>query len=637
MISEELLQRLKENDTDAMVEIGDLYHRGEGVPQSYEVALTYYQKASAQDNSNALYRESDYFLNGYGVKEDIGKAVELRERAAELGHWGAQYKTGLYYENGFGVDKDIKKAIHWYELSAEQGLPYACYRLGLIYKNGNNEINCDYQRAMKYFVQAHEGEVLDASFQLGLMYETGTGTEVDLKKAHELYQYLCNAEYAPALSRMGVIYCEGIGVEKNIDKAIEYCEKAMELGDKQAEYILTHIYEKVLNDPKKTLEFYLKRAEEGSAQAQLELFFAYNYGNGVEKNEEIADMWCQKSADNGNPMAQTLTAFKLRKGGQVEKAVEYLEKASNTGYFEAIRDLADIYFKGEGNIPIQKKRALELYSNAADKGDVDSQRTLGVIYADGNGVEKNPAIAVTWFEKAADQGDIKSMAYLGILYMDDDNGVTNYQKAEFYLKKVRESDDKSLYANATYYLAALYSSKYKEYAKAFPFWLELAKMGDDESQLNVGLSYVHGWGVVPNLDSAILWLQKSANQNNYDAQRNLDLVIEAKRIENSQGSNGNQSNPTSNSSEGCYVATAVYGSYDCPEVWTLRRYRDYKLAENWYGRLFIRIYYAVSPTVVKWFGKTAWFNHFWREKLDYMVENLQEKGFASSPYEDKKF
>ena len=25
---------------------------------------------------------------------------------------------------------------------------------------------------------------------------------------------------------------------------------------------------------------------------------------------------------------------------------------------------------------------------------------------------------------------------------------------------------------------------------------------------------------------------------------------------------------------GCYVATAVYGSYDCPEVWTLRRYRD---------------------------------------------------------------
>ena len=29
------------------------------------------------------------------------------------------------------------------------------------------------------------------------------------------------------------------------------------------------------------------------------------------------------------------------------------------------------------------------------------------------------------------------------------------------------------------------------------------------------------------------------------------------------------------SSGGCYVATAVYGSYDCPEVWVLRRYRDF--------------------------------------------------------------
>jgi hypothetical protein len=54
---------------------------------------------------------------------------------------------------------------------------------------------------------------------------------------------------------------------------------------------------------------------------------------------------------------------------------------------------------------------------------------------------------------------------------------------------------------------------------------------------------------------------------------------------------------TSNtSSGGCYVATAVYGSYDCPQVWTLRRYRDNQLAKTWYGRLFIHTYYAISPT-----------------------------------------
>ena len=57
---------------------------------------------------------------------------------------------------------------------------------------------------------------------------------------------------------------------------------------------------------------------------------------------------------------------------------------------------------------------------------------------------------------------------------------------------------------------------------------------------------------------------------------------------------------------GCYIATAVYGSYDCPQVWTLRRFRDHTLAASWYGRTFLPAYYAVSPTLVKWFGRTGW-------------------------------
>lgn len=87
---------------------------------------------------------------------------------------------------------------------------------------------------------------------------------------------------------------------------------------------------------------------------------------------------------------------------------------------------------------------------------------------------------------------------------------------------------------------------------------------------------------------------------------------------------------------GCYVATCVYGSYDCPEVWTLRRYRDYTLAETWYGRAFIKTYYAISPTIVKWFGNTDWFKALWRGKLDKMIEKLNRQGVDNTPYSDKK-
>jgi len=85
---------------------------------------------------------------------------------------------------------------------------------------------------------------------------------------------------------------------------------------------------------------------------------------------------------------------------------------------------------------------------------------------------------------------------------------------------------------------------------------------------------------------------------------------------------------------GCYVATAVYGSYDCPQVWTLRRYRDDSLAKTWHGRVFIHTYYAISPALVKYFGRSRWFIRFWKGKLDKTVAKLQAKGFASTPYED---
>ena len=91
------------------------------------------------------------------------------------------------------------------------------------------------------------------------------------------------------------------------------------------------------------------------------------------------------------------------------------------------------------------------------------------------------------------------------------------------------------------------------------------------------------------------------------------------------------------SSGGCYVATCVYGSYDCPEVWTLRRFRDNTLDGTWYGRAFIRIYYAISPTIVKWFGRTDWFKSFWRIRLDRWVKKLNERGVMNTPYKDKSY
>lgn len=85
------------------------------------------------------------------------------------------------------------------------------------------------------------------------------------------------------------------------------------------------------------------------------------------------------------------------------------------------------------------------------------------------------------------------------------------------------------------------------------------------------------------------------------------------------------------------MATAVYGSYDCPQVWTLRRYRDDVLARSTGGRAFISVYYALSPTFVKIFGGFKPLMNVCRKILDKKVHGLNKQGFEDTPYQDPDY
>lgn len=117
---------------------------------------------------------------------------------------------------------------------------------------------------------------------------------------------------------------------------------------------------------------------------------------------------------------------------------------------------------------------------------------------------------------------------------------------------------------------------------------------------------------------------------------NKDIQVEEmmKRVQKIQKYDSTYQTPTV-STVGCYIATSVYGSYDCPEVWVLRRYRDNSLSKKAGGRLFIKVYYALSPTIVKCFGNMQWFNKLFKTKLDFMVKKLKTRGFSDRPYIDK--
>ena len=102
---------------------------------------------------------------------------------------------------------------------------------------------------------------------------------------------------------------------------------------------------------------------------------------------------------------------------------------------------------------------------------------------------------------------------------------------------------------------------------------------------------------------------------------------------NTMNSFNNHNSLSSNG--GCYIATCVYGSYDCKEVWSLRRYRDNYLDTFLLGRLFIKLYYKVSPTLVKLLGNKPLFRTLMKRVLDKKIDKLKHAGYEDTPYNDK--
>ena len=86
------------------------------------------------------------------------------------------------------------------------------------------------------------------------------------------------------------------------------------------------------------------------------------------------------------------------------------------------------------------------------------------------------------------------------------------------------------------------------------------------------------------------------------------------------------------SSDGCYIATAVYGTYDSPELWVLRRFRDYGLRKSKIGTAFVQFYYAVSPRLVRRFRNAERVKRASKSVLDLLVRHLKKHGFEEALY-----
>jgi len=105
---------------------------------------------------------------------------------------------------------------------------------------------------------------------------------------------------------------------------------------------------------------------------------------------------------------------------------------------------------------LEERSEVKAYIEAAERGDVDAQYKLGVLYDLGKDVPKDRNKAAWWYYKAAEQGNDKAQFGLANVYNDWRFDLFNLREAAAWFRKAAEQGN----AEAQESLGGMYSSGY---------------------------------------------------------------------------------------------------------------------------------------------------------------------------------
>jgi len=204
--------------------------------------------------------------------------------------------------------------------------------------------------------QANEGNVEDQK-NLAYLYLYGSeGVEQNLAEAFKYYDMAAKQDDPIALNNLGSLYFSGLGTKKDTKKALQYFERAAQLGNDSAAVNLAFInLQGGFNDMqrnKKAIDLFDMASQKGNKIAKFMLGYAYYKGFIVPQDYIKAFKLVNSSAQGDARIdeAQIVLADMYTNGyGTVQnygRAISAYRAAVGQGNLEAIMKLANIYEEG---------------------------------------------------------------------------------------------------------------------------------------------------------------------------------------------------------------------------------------------------------------------------------------------------
>lgn len=315
--------------TKAAGYLGRMFMRGEGVEQSNEKALIWYNRGLKSGDAGSQYGLGLMYLHGLGVPKNSAKATELFRAAADQDYSSAQVELGALYLDQ-GTATDISAANQYFERAARYGHIEAFYYLAELIDQGiGRDRSCGLATAyyknvaekaeplLSSFAEAN-GAYEDGDYELALVdymlaaeqgYEKGQANVAYLldqeKSKWSLPSWLIFKDPRPSLLQNGalaLIYWTRSAKQTNIDSMVK-------MGD----YYLNGIGTQP--DMEKAAACYTGAAEfPQSAQALYNLGWMHENGVGLTQDFHLAKRFYDQALETNEEayLPVTLSLFKLR-------------------------------------------------------------------------------------------------------------------------------------------------------------------------------------------------------------------------------------------------------------------------------------------------------------------------------------
>ncbi len=167
--------------------------------------------------------------------------------------------------------------------------------------------------------------------------------------------------------------------------------------------------------------------------------------------------------------------------------------------------------------------SIDVYRHAAERGDADARMRLGLMFYEGEEVQRDHGEAARWFRLAANDDVPAGQAALGYLH-EQGLGVTQDfgQALTWYRRAAEEKHPWAQYRLGMMYRDGRGVTRNSD--EAVRLLTAAAKQGDVAGRFHLGEMYENGWGVAQNAAAASEWYRKAAEQNYERAEYNLAVL-----------------------------------------------------------------------------------------------------------------